>query len=301
MSSKFAQTTAKATTAYEAMRAAGADFTVRLEDVQAVNPEWRSDENPIPWRAMLKDDGTFFAMVGSRYAVIQPEQVGAIADAAAGEGATFDNVAVWNDGRTIAFQMGLPGGGADIGGSTVVPALTILAGYDGKTALQTMLTTTNLNCSNQFVMCRREAGHALLRVTHTSSAPQRLLIAAGMMREAAANWDQFRGRANALAHRAMTNAEQVAFVANALGGDRDAKDARIRNRYEVALAAIRWERENATGNPDTAWVAFNAVTNATNHADGVARAKPGTGRRAEAVTRGRLAKVNVAAFAALTR
>ena len=150
-----------------------------------------------------------------------------------------------------------------------------------------MVSVTRVVCANTSAVAKYDANKrgSMLRIGHSKGvedrwrldAPAFLADYSGRLREHAEKLD-------ALNHRKVTGATLAEYFAAVIGGDEPEAEGRALTLYRRKLTGLRlaWEREREHArslgiDPDSARVAYEAVTNLANHGAKVTDADPDKG------------------------
>lgn len=137
-----------ALTSRECIVEAGLDFRVGLSTVLAeIDGNYRlMDDYKVTYR---QDINHPFAVVGSKYEVVQNEDAFAFFDSIVGEGqAIFETAGALHDGRTVFITAKLPSNIVVQGVDTINCYLLFTLSHDGSSAIRIMFTPIRVVCNN---------------------------------------------------------------------------------------------------------------------------------------------------------
>jgi phage/plasmid-like protein (TIGR03299 family) len=213
-------------------------------------------------------------VVGSKYPLVQNEEVFAFADALCGdgdEGVLFETGGVLREGRLVWVLVKLDGQKFALPGTDDlnIPYVLVSTGHDGGTPFRAHLTHVRVVCANTWNSAT-ESAPAEYVVRHVGDPLARIEEA----REAlglAVNWSvEFEQIARALAAQPMSGAEWSAFrdvllpFPEAAASDRVVRNAIERRSQLDELFEIQGDRPDSGGEfkpiAHTRWAALNAAT-----------------------------------------
>ncbi len=246
----------------QAIEHARLGWSVSLLPLAIAHPDFASLE--IPARAVVRmDTGDVLGVVGERYVAIQNTDLVAVLDAIVENGARIDTAGSLLGGRIVWFAALLTE--FDAAGEKHQDYLVISHGHDGSRAVTIRRTTVRVVCWNTLVAHDRERGATSFSVRHTESAQSRIGAIGRIIAATAESRMRFQAAAGRMAGKRLTEREQFEFILRSVNLDPDLEVKSIKRKIEAAKAALAWERSQASGDPDSAWTAFQGVTHYLAH------------------------------------
>ena len=288
-----------------ALRESGLDWLVRMLDVQVADPAWRDPSDKVPARAIVREsDRRVLGAAGPTYTPVQNETLFEIGDGLTQAGARWETAGSLYGGRQVWALMRLTD--EDVGtevqpGDPVKTYLLLRNNHDGRRSAEVMLTNFRPVCRNSHRLALQDAAGLLFRYRHTTNVNKRLEAGATILEAANHAHQTFIESAKKLSMTTYPTDEQQRFLATQLGIELDGKGEpeTPQGRKKLARAKLGLEAERAIAeglgaSPDTAWVAFNAVTRFTSHDEKAVRG--GEERRLSEMLDGAIETVNARAF-----
>lgn len=252
-------TTFARASAFEVLQRAHVDWSV------AKTPIYLPTGMVIPnhFANVRSDNGRALGVVGTRYQVIQNRNGLDLFDAAAAKGTIeYGNAGTFKGGAIVWMQAKLPNS-MSIGGDEVAKYLLLANTHDGSGTLRILLTPIRVVCRNTLQMALRGAGGMTIR--HTFSAEAKVQAAIDAIEGAGRFYDAFEDAANALYRRRVTGAQMVDYAARVFPVVGEGKPSA---RLEGVRGRVVDLFDNGQGHfaiRGTAWAAYNAVTEYTDH------------------------------------
>lgn len=251
-------------TTADAIKLAGLDWRVRLEELQLAAAEWRTPQ-AVPARAAVRDsDGRILGVVGAGYTVLQNSEAFAVADGLAERGARWETAGSLSDGSRVWMlcRMRPSDGGEEIcRGDVVHPYLLITTSHDGSAAVRVQLTSVRVVCANTLRMSLQNGRGDGISIRHTSGVVDRTAEAARIVTRAEDIRREWATAARAMAERRIDAAQARALAFSALEIDPTAQDGRKAAKRREMETRLRAE----INRPGTVWGAVQAVTEFTSH------------------------------------
>lgn len=266
---------ASTTNVEKAMAEAGLDFEVSLSPAYAAPSEFGNLLDAPNHRALtrpLLGEQRVLSFVGTRYTPIQNRDAFAVGNYLVSEfGAEVSGAADFRHGRASLMVFDLnrdltvkrPDGQPDEGALYLVIQNTL----DGSGALKFALTPMRFACTNALPMALAKAKR-VWSVSHTPNAATRMSLAHDAILRAATYQEKFVAQAQAMADRAMTNAEFAKIVARIWPNPAKlTKDDGSTSADFERVQAIRSQVQTLftasgtlEGLHNTQWGAYNAIT-----------------------------------------
>lgn len=234
--------------------------------------------------------------VGSRYTVLQNEELAAMADELALTAGLVGEpqVRYWGGGRRVSVILPVDRFGVGLDAADVTEARFRLDNSHGGGAVRTSLEFLRLVCSNGLVRLIR---HGTATIPHTASVERRTRLAVEALGRGREGIREYANLARRLADRALSQDEVRAFflaVHAAEYGPMVEPDGAPRQSAVLRVAAwvraMEDPRQSVAGVQGTAWAALQSVTQWADH-EAPAR------NRAASADHGRLARLKAAALA----
>lgn len=244
-----------------------ADWNVRLVPAADIIPsEWRSNtESHFVIRDNPFDGGTdVLSIVGSRYKVLQNEELFAFGDNILHGGAEWETGGSIKKGRQVFGSLVLPreftldpSGAAD----KTTLYLVVSTSHDGSLAVQAMVTPVRVVCQNTLNIAVSGARQSF-KIRHTSTVGGKVQAAREALNLTYDYFDNFEAQAQQLFTTSVTDAKFTEIV-NALypKPEKDAKGALTKWENKVDLIGdIYYTSPTCENIKGTAWGVFNALT-----------------------------------------
>lgn len=274
----------------KALKGAGLDYEVTLENVQAVTESGLvlpADKSKAVVRP-TPEGPKVIGMVGNRFTPIQNRDAFSIAQDLTGDfGAEIDGLADFRHGGASILVLKMPqsmtlhhpdGGAEDV----VDLNLLVKNAHDGSGALSFMLTPLRVECTNVLPMAAASA-KMVWKISHTPNADDRHNLAKQAILEAVGYSQEFTTAAQTMLDTPMVDAEFAKIVAN-LWKVKDGAEGKVAERKRaiqaevVALYKTSPTLDNIRG---TRWAGYNALTEYLDHF----RPVKGNGEKAQRLAR----------------
>lgn len=214
-------------------------------------------------RAVVRDtDGRLLSTVGGNYHPMQNVDAFAVLQPACDRlGVTIDVAGAVGRGDRVWMLAKLPEDIEPVPGDRIRNYLFILTGHNGWTSYSGRLTQVRAVCENTIALALRDEAFVKLRHTETEAAQlaQVTEVVTHMLETAKRTGESFK----TLAGHRLTAAEITEYVEEVLNLDYDNPVAARRRDTIVQLATATGKGRDLA--PDTAWAAFNAVTEYIDH------------------------------------
>jgi len=258
----------KVTTATMLEEAKLNNWNVRLSDVSDHIPsDWRnSSENHFVLRTNPFDGGTdVLSVVGSRYKVVQNEELFAFADNVLdNDSAKWESAGSLKKGKVVFGSLDIPReivlDPQGVNDRTKL-YLIVWTSHDGSVAVQAAVTPVRVVCQNTLNLAMRTAKQSF-KIRHTQTADGRIVAAREALGLTFAYADEFQKQADELFKQSITDKQFSDLVRNLYPKpDKDTKGAL--KKWENKVVLIDDLYHNSPTNSmikGTAWGAFNALT-----------------------------------------
>ena len=230
--------------------------------------------------AVCRDtDDSILGIVGAKYKPLQNREAFGIMDELVSDGSMrYEAAGSLRNGSRI-FLTGKIGSNEIVPGDRVDDYMVLYNTHDGSSALRVLWTQTRVVCANTVAMALSGAKKADgIAIRHTVNMKNRVAQARQVLGLASAYNEAVAERSRYLATKRMSDAAMNAFLDELLP-DRDIEaDSRQNNTRRLHIREDIFDLWNGngmgsdiTGVAGTAWGAFNAVTEYTNHHSKVKR------------------------------
>jgi phage/plasmid-like protein (TIGR03299 family) len=242
------------------------NWNVRLEDLTMPEGYRNTSENQLVVRDNPFDSGVdVLSVVGSRYKVVQNEELFAFGDGILDGGATWESAGSIKGGKVVFGSLVVPREfiidpeGAN---DKTVTYLLVHTSHDGSTAVQANITPVRVVCQNTLNMAIKDSKQSF-KIRHTATVGGRIDEARRVLGLTFDHMDNFEIMAKQLYETAMTD-QQFNDIIKAIYAEPDnssAKVAQTRWNDKVDLLNNLWDNSptNATIK-NTAWGALNTMT-----------------------------------------
>lgn len=284
-------------TSAEAMHAAKLDWRVEQRALQA------EDMRRVTTHVanVRTDTGSILGIVGAGYEVFQNAEAFDFMDSLVGEQlAMYHTAGALDGGRQVWLLAKVPGAYEAAPGDTIDPYTLLVTGHDGSRALRVIPTSVRVVCANTLALAVSKAaakGERGISIRHTASLKSRVESARAALSLVGKRHAMAAQEAQALAKRRLTTNEVRAYwnclfptqpgekgsslssylsaldpsAANALArfaptGDVTEKQASAnRDAFTLIRGNYRNSRNYMPGIEETAWSAYNAVSEYVDH------------------------------------
>jgi phage/plasmid-like protein (TIGR03299 family) len=258
-----------ATTAKEAMKKAGLDWTVDLR------PMVTDQGSPVPDRKAVvrSTDKTVLSTVGNNYRPVQNSSAFDLMNGQVANGnAAFDSAGYFDNGNRIWVLCKLKGD-LIVGKDDLVQKFLLLHNaHDGSHKLRMFITPIRISCKNSLNCALGSAGTDGLAIGHTAKVEQQLKAAAEALDQAAKYYLNFNKVAQQLLKTKFTEARMKELAAHILPVKHDdeeteaeAEPSAITQKNRDRIVELFTEGAGHKGIEGTAWAALNAVAEWTDH------------------------------------
>ena len=243
-----------------------ANWNVRLEDLTMPEGYRNTSENQLVVRTNPFDGvSDVLSVVGSRYKVVQNEELFAFGDGILDGGATWESAGSIKGGRVVFGSLVVPREfildpqGAN---DKTVTYLLVHTSHDGSTAVQANITPVSVVCQNTLNMAIKGSNQSF-KIRHTATVGGRIDEARRVLGLTFDHMDNFEDMAKELFETSMTDLEFDKLVKSIYAEPEtgSAKVAQTRWNDKVDLLHDLWDNSptNATVK-NTAWGALNTLT-----------------------------------------
>jgi phage/plasmid-like protein (TIGR03299 family) len=243
-----------------------ANWNVRLEDLTMPEGYRNTSENQLVVRTNPFDGvSDVLSVVGSRYKVVQNEELFAFGDGILDGGATWESAGSIKGGRVVFGSLVVPREfildpqGAN---DKTVTYLLVHTSHDGSTAVQANITPVRVVCQNTLNMAIKGSNQSF-KIRHTATVGGRIDEARRVLGLTFDHMDNFEDMAKELFETSMTDLEFDKLVKSIYAEPEtgSAKVAQTRWNDKVDLLHDLWDNSptNATVK-NTAWGALNTLT-----------------------------------------
>jgi phage/plasmid-like protein (TIGR03299 family) len=242
------------------------NWNVRLEDLAVPEGYRNASENQLVIRDNPFDQiPEVLSVVGSRYKVVQNEELFAFGDGILDGGATWESAGSIKGGRLVFGSLVVPKEfildpeGAN---DKTVTYLLVHTSHDGSTAVQANITPVRVVCQNTLNMALNGSKQSF-KIRHTATVGGRIDEARRVLGLTFDHMDNFETMAKQLFETAMTDNEFDKLVKSiyAEPDSNSAKVAQTRWNDKVDLLHDLWDTSVTNANiKNTAWGALNTLT-----------------------------------------
>lgn len=244
------------------------NWNVRLSDVADHIPEdWRnSSDNYFVLRTNPFDNGTdVLSVVGSRYKVIQNEDLFAFADNILDSGdAKWESAGSLKKGKVVFGSLDIPRTIVlDPQGANDQTKLYLIVwtSHDGSVSIQAAITPVRVVCQNTLNIAMRTAKQSF-KIRHTQKADGRITQAREALGLTFSYFDEFAKEAKGLFEKQITDKQFSDIVRQLYPKPEDTNKLGLK-KWENKVVLIDDLYHNSPTNANikgTAWGAFNALT-----------------------------------------
>ena len=245
------------------------NWNVRLSPVvEHIPADWNDNSNSqyVIRTNPFNQETDVLSVVGSRYQVVQNEDLFAFADnildgdsrCAWESGGSIKNGKVVFGSLTVPREMVLDPQGAN---DKTKLYLIVFTSHDGSVAVQAAVTPVRVVCQNTLNLAMRNAKQSF-KIRHTQSVEGRIQVARETLGLALGYFDEFEKEAQALYSQSITDAEFSKLITTLYPKpEKDSKGALKKWENKVVLLDDLYHNSptNATIK-GTKWGAFNAIT-----------------------------------------
>lgn len=251
-------------TAEEAIRIAGLDYTVRLKPVKTVINH-KAKFIPNTFATVRADTGEVLGVVGSRYEPIQNKDAFAFFDALVGsDEAMYHTAGVLGRGERIWILAKLPDY-IRVGKNDVVNKYLLLTNsHDGSAVVRAKLTPIRVVCNNTLSIAL-SGNEQEVRIRHTANAVHRLEEGHKLLGLTNSLYAQLESIFNRMALKKVTDKQLLDYVKTLVPSNPDAKFQTRNENIRETILTLHESGVGAEMSRGTAWGAYNAVTEFTDH------------------------------------
>ena len=270
----------EAVTAEEAIKAAGLDFEVGLQELYArYDLDGSSIDVPNNYAVVRDDTKSVLSVVGSKYEVIQNKECFSFLDEVAGSGklVRYNTAGSLHGGKKIWLLAELTNLTFEpVPGDVVKPYLALIKGHDGITPLMSFFTSTRIVCQNTANMALADARknkENMVKIRHTKSAKDRVSDAQHILGLAVSKAELYGEAMTSLAKKQMNTAQWNDFLEQLFPLPEVPEDKETTRALTIATKKHDQLTElfesgvgtDIVGVRGTAWGAYNAITEYTTH------------------------------------
>lgn len=256
-------------TSEQAIVAAGLDWTVKLSKLAAV--VGGDADAPVlsgvdGYRAVVREsDMATLGVVGERYTPIQNKSAFDFFDNVVGEkAAMFHTAGALANGSRIWMLAKLPKSMLLANGEEIEKYLLLVNSHDGSMCLRMQFTPVRVVCQNTMTMALKDKGQDGISIRHTINAQQKVQQAQRALKLASAYYEGFEQTANMLIATPFTE-KQMVKVAEAMFPAKDEDVSTRSNNMRDEVVALFTDGTGMDKIKGSAWAAYNAVTEFTDH------------------------------------
>lgn len=243
------------------------NWNVRLEDVAI--PAGYTWENPdllvVRDNPFEPTEKNILATVGSRYKVLQNEELFDFGDNLLDGGGFWESAGSIRGGRTVFGSLRLPQADILIDGQGIADKtemyLLVTTSHDGSSAVQALVTPVRVVCSNTLNLALRGASQSF-KIRHTQTLNGRIQQAQEALSITFAYAEEFQNEANALFEAQITKAQFDKLIETIYPApDKDAKPVAV-TKWANKIDDLQniYMSDKQDGIRGTAWGAYNTMT-----------------------------------------
>jgi phage/plasmid-like protein (TIGR03299 family) len=268
-----------AMTAAEAIKAAGLDWSTRIERIVTTSGLPISGRR---CRAVVREDNnTVIGVVGERHGIIDNMTCFDFMDSVAGKagGVSYESAGYLGHGERIwllARTEGIIKIGKK-GRDQTLPFLLLHNAHDGTASLSVLFTAVRVSCENSLNAALRDGLGRGIKIRHSGDLSQKVMEAQRILGIARTCFDDLSARFVHLSKTKMSDAQRAAYFAKVFHGadspDNESGDVDSR-RWPATLETLETLAVSGKGQSEfpeihgTAWAALNAVTEYIDHHSG---------------------------------
>lgn len=254
-------------------------------------------------KAIVRSDiGLPLSVVGNRYAPVQNSDPADIMDGVLSKtGGEYVKGGMFGHGRKVYLQALLPDKITVKGRDASDKLLTFITSHDMTTQVLLGFTAVRIVCQNTYMAAVRDCNRQIV-IRHTKAAEKRLETVQEILESQLVYFRELEVKANFLADQRFTDIQFELAMRNVLNIK---SDADIAKRTLGIMDTLRDNFQSGLGidesNRGTAWAAYNAFTEYTNHQKGTRGVEEGAEqeRRFEGLLFGAGGAMQDAALAAI--
>jgi phage/plasmid-like protein (TIGR03299 family) len=255
----------EAMTAQQAIEAASLDWEIGTKEVYV-----RTNDDQLTTisgkRAIYrKDTEEVFNVMGARYTPVQNTEAFNLFDAVIGTGeAVYHTVGSLNRGRRVWILAKFQDDAKLDNGDKMEKYLLLSNTHDGTSALRMQFTPIRVVCQNTLSCALSGQTGGKFYFRHTLNVINKATEAREFLGLTNTYFERFMTQANELAQKEFDKKDMVALALKAYDADKKVED--LRGVASVSVDSMISLFSNGTGNKgETAWDAFNAVTEFSDH------------------------------------
>ena len=254
---------AEAQTSAEAIKLAGLDWEVQLQDVYTKSHDGGLITIPSTYSVSRQDTGASLGVVGGFYRPFQNREAFDFMDAIVGEKlAMFETAGALKGGKRVWMMARLPSEVRAVKDDVINPYILLTNSHDGTSALRMIPTTVRVVCQNTLNLALRKAGSQGITIWHTESLDRRVSEARTNLGIIARRVDDFCGEVQAMARKQLTEKQLGEYFAKMVA---DRAEKQQKKLLEVFAENFENERNRIKGMAGSIWAAFNAVSEYADH------------------------------------
>ncbi|MFZ9242210.1 MAG: DUF932 domain-containing protein [Sediminibacterium sp.] len=241
------------------------NWNIKLEEI-AIPNNYRTDkENYFVTRTNPFDNGTdILAIVGSKYQVVQNEQLFEFGDNLLDGGASWESAGSIKGGRVVFGSLVIPKEivldekGAN---DKTITYLLVHTSHDGSVSVQASVTPVRVVCQNTLNVALKGAKQSF-KIRHTQSVDGKIQLAREALGISFDYMDKFEQEAKSLFETAVTDLEFNKIITSVYPKpDKDNKKATTRWENKITiLNDLYFNSPTNTNIKGTAWGVFNTLT-----------------------------------------
>ena len=242
------------------------NWNIQLEDVLIPN-DYRSDKtNYFVTRTNPFDNGKdVLAIVGSKYKVVQNEQLFDFGDNLLDGGASWESAGSIKGGRVVFGSLVIPKEitlDAQGANDKTITYLLVHTSHDGSVSVQASITPVRVVCQNTLNIALKGVKQSF-KLRHTQSIDGKIAMAREALGMSFTYMDTFEQEAKALFETAVTEKQFIDIVKNIYPKpSKDATKAQL-TKWDNKMVLLSDLYNNSPTNANikgTAWGVFNALT-----------------------------------------
>lgn len=251
-----------------ALKAAGLDWTVRLEDIKT------SSGLKVPMgKAVIREDvNSCLGMVGRRWKPVQNREAFGFLDGLAGAALEYETAGALGAGERVWMMAKLPQELRVKGTEDVTKPYLLLSNmHDGFGSLRCYFTGVRVVCANTLAMSTRDFYRKGVAIRHTGDLDSKMAEAAGILGLATKFFEEAQVSIDALAATKVTKQMAVDYFTTIFPDPAKPEEAKValRNAEETRSEVFRLFDDGAGAKEKktrhTMWTAYNAVTEYVDH------------------------------------
>lgn len=264
---KLGRVVSEAQTSEAAIGLAGLNWKVDLFGMSAKLPAIggaKLVDVPNNYAVVRSDTSAVLGVVGNWYKPFQNVEAFDFMDSIVGEKlAMFETAGALKGGRRVWMMARLPREIRAAGDDVINPYVLVTNSHDGTSGLRIIPTSVRVVCQNTLNLALRQAGNAEgLTIVHTASLEARVADARRKLGVIVKRFDKYEEEVHALVRRKMTTQQLGEFFAGLVADRAEKQQRKLIERFSENLHNPRNEMR---GIEQTAWAAYNAVSEWADH------------------------------------